>query len=228
MLAYFGVFRQVYAESREESVRRLQMDSRVEPVGGRVEKQESSRGDAPFRKEHAEGWERQEGRVRSGLPAGGYIYASSTAGLFYFMNRNISRDNWTRGAVTAKLSAYGDRAYRVPPYETIRNHTIPPPTTIATTWNEEEPQLRTCTRSYTGAFLRHNARMGYTSLIHFNATNAVQQRRIVPRGHAEIFPPLSFLPRSARARPFCSRHRGQSLAGYAAAAVSGCLRVPMG
>jgi len=26
------------------------------------------------------------------------MYASSTAGLFYFMNRNISRDNWTRGA----------------------------------------------------------------------------------------------------------------------------------
>lgn len=41
----------------------------------------------------------------------GCIYASSTAGLFYFMNRNISRDNWTRGAATAKLSAYGGRAY---------------------------------------------------------------------------------------------------------------------
>lgn len=27
------------------------------------------------------------------------------------MNRNISRDNWTRGAATAKLSAYGGRAY---------------------------------------------------------------------------------------------------------------------
>jgi hypothetical protein len=35
------------------------------------------------------------------------MYASSTAGLFYFMNRNILRDNWTRGAATTKLSAYG-------------------------------------------------------------------------------------------------------------------------
>lgn len=51
------------------------------------------------------------------------MYASSTAGLFYFMNRNISRDNWTRGAATTKLSAYGavclPRAipYRTVPYE---------------------------------------------------------------------------------------------------------------
>lgn len=74
-----------------------------------------------------------EGRVRSGLAACGYIYASSTAGLFYFMNRNISRDNWTRGAVTAKLSAYGGRAYRVPPYQTIPHRVPSLPTTIATT-----------------------------------------------------------------------------------------------
>lgn len=39
-------------------------------------------------------------RVRARTVSGrrGYMYASSTAGLFYFMNRNISRDNWTRGA----------------------------------------------------------------------------------------------------------------------------------
>lgn len=76
-----------------------------------------------FEKRLAKGW-REKGRGGLGL-ACGYIYASSTAGLFYFMNRNISRDNWTRGAVTAKLSAYGGRAYRVPPCHTIPNRTTP-------------------------------------------------------------------------------------------------------
>lgn len=73
------------------------------------------------------GWPRDGGK-KGGAGLGlacGYIYASSTAGLFYFMNRNISRDNWTRGAVTAKLSAYGGRAYRVPPCHTIPNRTTP-------------------------------------------------------------------------------------------------------
>lgn len=37
-------------------------------------------------------------RARTVSGRRGYMYASSTAGLFYFMNRNISRDNWTRGA----------------------------------------------------------------------------------------------------------------------------------
>lgn len=52
------------------------------------------------------------------------MYASSTAGLFYFMNRNISRDNWTRGAATTKLSAYGAVCLpRAIPYRT----NAPPP-----------------------------------------------------------------------------------------------------
>lgn len=48
------------------------------------------------------------------------MYASSTAGLFYFMNSNISRDNWTRGAATTKLSAYGAVCLpRAIPYRTV-------------------------------------------------------------------------------------------------------------
>lgn len=51
------------------------------------------------------------------------MYASSTAGLFYFMNRNISRDNWTRGAATTKLSAYGAVCLpRAIPYRTDAPH----------------------------------------------------------------------------------------------------------
>lgn len=142
------------------------------------------------------------------------------------MNRNISRDNWTRGAVTAKLSAYGGHAYRVPhhtkPYHTAYHRYRPPLPP-----RETKKTLATCmhhrtnvpahSRAYPRAFLRHNARTADTSLIHFNATNAVQQRRIVPRGacrnlSSSFFSPVARL-RSARpsparpapASPFCSR-----------------------
>lgn len=76
-----------------------------------VARGDSRKGEEGERKGEGEGG---EGGGLGQLAAGGYMYASSTAGLFYFMNRNISRDNCTRGAATTKLSAYtGPRAYRV-------------------------------------------------------------------------------------------------------------------
>lgn len=75
--------------------------------------------------------------------AGGYIYASSTAGLFYFMNRNISRDNWTRGAVTAKLSAYGavlTACHHTKPYHTAHHRCRPP---LPPHREPRKPMLRT-------------------------------------------------------------------------------------
>lgn len=79
----------------------------------------------------------------------GCISASSTAGPFYFMNRNISRDNWTRGAATAKLRA------RTTPR---RVATVP----ARTRAREESTKAR------------HNARTGGdTSPIHWNECGAV-------------------------------------------------------
>lgn len=90
----------------------------------------------------------------------GCIYASSTAGLFYFMNRNISRDNWTRGAATAKLSAYGGRAY----------YTIAEPYRVASLPFPSHTEGNACKQCAPRV----------ETPIHSSATNAVQ-RRIVPR-----------------------------------------------
>lgn len=148
-----------------------------------------------FEKRLAKGW-REKGRGGLGL-ACGYIYASSTAGLFYFMNRNISRDNWTRGAVTAKLSAYGGRAYRVPPCHTIPNRTTPRryhhchhhARTSART-NEKKTHARTHVPSDTmRATEREEEEEEDASPIHSNAgrmrCNSVAL--FLGGGHAEIF-----------------------------------------